>query len=215
MASTLRAARLRSVSFGQRSRRCEVARTLTTRAMARRDYDPLDPAQQHAPKTACELIRTYLDNHVLAGAHDSSRVFALWCLVAGRRVGKHTMAVWAGHPKGAKEGPPELVVYLDGNALMADLTTNAELYVDRLAYAGFPVAQVRFRLSRKAGQATSSCVHTAPSSTDAAPYLPPLSAQERDEVELACAQLPTRLRDSASEAMRLSLRRNKGQSTSN
>lgn len=184
----------------------------------RQEYDPLDPAKQHAPSQAGTLVAGYLDRRMLTGASDASRALMTWRRIAGKRAAKHTVAVWLNQPK---KGPglPELVVYLDGNALMADLTTNSELFADRLAWAGLPVAKVRFKLSRKAGQPREDASLVGGSisrGTAAAPKsqpLPPLTALEQAEVAAACSKLPEKLRESAYEAMSLSLRRQKVQTT--
>lgn len=187
------------------------------RALERAEYDPLDPAKQHAPAQAGSLVSSYIDGRVLKGASDASRALVTWRRIAGKRAAKHTVAVWLNRPKRG-DGLPELVVYLDGNALMQDLTTNAELFVERLAYAGLEVARVRFRLSRKAGQQAqaqpeSPAAGTAPAADHAACELPPLTALERARVAAAAANLPDGLRPSASKAMELSLRRQKLQTT--
>lgn len=185
------------------------------RALERREYDPLDPAKQHEVVTAGALVSGYLDGKAARGVSDASRALMTWRRIAGKRAAKHTVAVWLNRPKSGA-GAPELVVYLDGNALMADLSTNAELYVERLAYAGLEVARVRFRLSRKAGQAQAApdASSSLPSSAEDAPRpLPALSAVEEARVESAVAGLPDKLRLAASEAMKNSLRRQKLEST--
>ena len=205
--------------------------TRSSRWLERLEYDPLDPAKQHAPLGAGALVSRYVDGRVLKGASDASRALVTWRRIAGARASRHTVAVWLNRPKSGR-GLPELVVYLDGNALMADLTTNAELYVERLAYAGLHVARVRFRLSRRAGElATSAAASSStaggpyasvapaapavPGDVDAAPpaELPPLTPSEELAVERACARLPEKVRPSACEAMRLSMRRGKLQTT--
>lgn len=187
------------------------------RALERAEYDPLDPAKQHAPAQAGSLVSSYIDGRVLKGASDASRALVTWRRIAGKRAAKHTVAVWLNRPKKG-DGLPELLVYLDGNALMQDLTTNAELFVERLAYAGLGVARVRFRLSRKAGQQAQAqpeapAAGTAPAADHAVCELPPLTALECARVATAVANLPDELRPSASKAMELSLRRQKSQTT--
>lgn len=119
---------------------------------------------------------------------------------------------------------PELYVYLDGNALMADLSTNADLYRERLAYVGLPVSAVRFRLSRHAAEhraalreesAAGARATVSPTASAAAPVrpLPELSLAEEARVREACASLPDGLRQKASEAMRSSLRWEKSKDT--
>lgn len=196
------------------------------RSAARRVYDPLDPSQQHEPTQAGALVEKYLNTDMAHGMSSTRRALMLWRRVAGTRIAKHTLAVWVSEPKKPDENP-DLVVYLDGNALMADLTTNAELYIDHLAYVGFPVHSIKFRLSRKAGTHTQSMssalndsyksavqsTRTAIKTADIPASLPPLSHQEEEQVESACAPLPDKLRESASKAMKLSLRRDKASTT--
>ena len=79
------------------------------------------------------------------------------------------VAVWLSEPRG-RASLPDLVVYLDGHALMVDLTTNAELYVDRLAHAGLEVGHVRFKLSKKAGQRREERGETSEPVRAALPY---------------------------------------------
>lgn len=185
------------------------------RARERAEYDPLDPAKQHEPEQAGALVASFLDGRSLAGVSDASRALMTWRRICGRRAASHTVAVWLNRPKKGS-GLPELVVYLDGNALMADLTTNAELFCDRMAWAGMPVARVRFRLSRKAGSTgvrDSPAVSRQRTSPARPAELPPLTPAEAAQVAQACAQLPDRLRESASEAMSLSLRRQRAHDT--
>ena len=191
----------------------------SARSRARAEYDPLDPAKQHEAVTAGSLVSRFVDGRVLAGASDASRALVTWRRVAGKRAAKHTVAVWLNRPKKGA-GLPELVVYLDGNALMADLTTNAELFVERLSYAGLEVSRVRFRLSRKAGQMreAGSTAPGAPGAVAGSPEarrreLPALTPLEEARVREACAHLPEKLRASASEAMKLSLRCSKSGGT--
>lgn len=181
------------------------------RRLERLEYDPLDPAKQHKVASAGEIVSTYVDGHILAGATATNRALATWRRVAGKRAVKHTVAVWLSEPMGPRN-LPELVVYLDGNALMADLTTNAELYVDLLAHAGLEVSRVRFKLSKKAGQRRAP-TGDGREGPRAAAELPPLTAYERARVELATSGLPPKIRENASKAMEMSMRRAKLETT--
>ena len=177
----------------------------------RMEYDPLDPAKQHEPETASNLVANYVDRRIASGTNEVMRALAIWRKVAGKRAAKHTVAVWLSKPTG-RLNLPDLVVYLDGNALMVDLSTNAELYVDRLAHAGLEVGHVRFKLSRKAGQITQERMAAAERASERLD-LPPLTAYERASIELAVQKAPEKVRKSASKAMEMSIRRAKLQTT--
>lgn len=181
------------------------------RRRERLEYDPLDPAKQHEPKTVASAVSALVDGNLLAGASAASLALTTWKRVAGRRAAKHTVAVWLSEPKG-RANLPDLVVYLDGHALMVDLTTNAELYVDRLAHAGLEVGHVRFKLSKKAGQPREESP-SKPSVHPAEPPLPPLTPMERAHVTAATNNLPPEIRENASKAMEMSLRRAKLRTT--
>ncbi len=175
------------------------------RWLERREYDPLDPAKQHKVETAASVVSAFVDKRVAKGTSEVGRALSCWRSVCGKRAAKHTVAVWLNQPK--EGGLPELIVYLDGNTLMADLTTDAEMYQERLAYAGLEVERVKFRLSRKAGQVAEQ---PKQQKDEPAVPLPALNAGERARVVDATSVIKDpKMREAASEAMENSLRRAK------
>lgn len=175
------------------------------RWLERREYDPLDPAKQHKVETAASVVSAFVDKRVAKGTSEVGRALSCWRSVCGKRAAKHTVAVWLNQPK--EGGLPELIVYLDGNTLMADLTTDAEMYQERLAYAGLEVERVKFRLSRKAGQASE---RPKQRNQETVASLPDLSSYERAQVVQATSVIKDpKMREAASEAMENSLRRAK------
>ncbi len=181
------------------------------RRLERMEYDPLDPAKQHEPQEVGALVSSFVDKNLMAGASAASLALTTWKRVAGRRAAKHTVAVWLSEPRG-RAALPDLIVYLDGHALMVDLTTNAELYVDRLAHAGLEVGHVRFKLSKKAGQRREEPPEQREGRSVEA-ELPPLTPLERAHVEAATMHLSPKIRANASKAMEMSLRRAKLKTT--
>lgn len=182
------------------------------RWLERREYDPLDPAKQHEVTSAGSVVSSFLDKRMSKGTGEVGRALACWRKVCGKRVTRHTVAVWLNRPEGG--GLPELIVYLDGNTLMADLTTDAEMYQERLAFAGLEVERVKFRLSRKAGQAAET--RAGESAKPEPVELPGLSAYEQARVEQATSVITDdKMRAAASEAMKNSLRRSKLENTQN
>ena len=181
------------------------------RWIERREYDPFDPAKQHEVASAGSVVSSFVNKKISKGTGEVGRALACWRKVCGKRVAKHTVAVWLNRPK--EGGLPEFIVYLDGNTLMADLTTDAEMYQERLAFAGLEVERVKFRLSRKAGQATEEKIKPVASEPV---ELPGLSAYEQARVEQATSVLKDdKIRAAASEAMKNSLRRSKLETTQN
>ena len=175
----------------------------------RREYDPLDPAKQHEVKSAGNVVSSLVDSKISGGTSEVGRALSIWRKVCGKRAAKHTVAVWLNKPADGK-GMPELIVYLDGNTLMVDLTTDAEMYQERLAFEGLEVGKVSFKLSRKAGQRHEPA-HEEKAEKE---VLPPLNAYEEARVDEAVASLDPRIKENASEAMKNSLRRAKLKNTS-
>jgi hypothetical protein len=175
----------------------------------RREYDPLDPAKQHEVKSAASVVSSLLDSKIGAGTSEVGRALSVWRRVCGKRAAKHTVAVWLNKPEDGKS-LPELIVYLDGNTLMVDLTTDAEMYQERLAFEGLEVSKVSFKLSRKAGEKRETSQEKKPERE----VLPTLSAYEEARVDEAVATLDPRIKENASEAMKNSIRRAKLNTTS-
>lgn len=182
----------------------------TARWKERQEYDPEDPAKQHAPKTSSELLSSFLDKKITSGLSQTSKAFAKWCEVAGKRAIKHTKAVWLNTQTSQKY--PELTVYIDTSSLLADYTTNADLYIDRFEYVDFPISKLFFKLSNKV---TPSLKLQDSEVQQVEEVLPELSEQEEKEVENLCSAFPEQLKTSASRAMKLSLKRQKLQDSGN
>ncbi len=179
------------------------------RWLERREYDPLDPAKQHEVQTAASVVSSLVDNRISKGTGEVGRALSCWRSVCGKRVAKHTVAVWLNRTEANEL--PELIVYLDGNTLMADLTTDAEMYQERLAFAGLEVERVKFRLSRKAGQDREAQGQRTKEQSE---EMPELSAFEQVQVEQATSVLDDpKIRAAASEAMKNSIRRSKLKTT--
>lgn len=176
------------------------------RNFIRQNYDPDNPSYQHAPQTAGEVVNSYIDKKISTGLSKTNKAYVMWCKAAGKRAASHTMAVWINE----KKKPVELVVYLDNNSLIVDYTTNAELYIDRLNYIGFPVSGLKFRLSNKVSKKSHKDAFK-----NSELELPELSYDEIQQIEEECKNLPLSIKKNAFKAMEMSLRRQKLQTTEN
>ena len=122
-------------------------------------------------------------------ADASWRVTRVWHAVNGDIERAHTTGTFVRDPRRGESGPV-LVVYVDSRSRATDFSANSEVYLARLANAGLAFSKVEFRLSKYA--------------RDKAPV--PLSREESAEIERACAELPSTLRESVSRAMSASYR---------
>ena len=107
---------------------------------------------------------------------------------------------------------PILGVYVDSHVMATDFGVNKDIYLARLANIGFAVSGIEFIVSRegyRAGKAREVAKESAPEA------LPELSPQEAVEVESLTAQLPDTIRENASKAIAMSLRRQKLEKTQN
>lgn len=180
------------------------------RFLERQNYDPLDPTKQHEAKSSEELMTTFLNNKIKKGLSLTSKAYIKWCEIAGLRAASHTMAVWVNDESDPKK--PELIIYLDNSSLIADYTTNTELYKERLSYADFPVTSLKFKLSRKVGK---NKPQQEVKTQDKKIELPNLTQPEEEEIELLCKTLPNTLKDKVSKAMELSFKVSKLENTRN
>ncbi len=91
---------------------------------------------------------------LVSQASPSMRALAAWRAACGKRERDHTVAVYLAEPDDPRNARRirYLTVYVDSSALLQDFSTNSELYVIKLARQGLEVADVQFRLSRRASQ---------------------------------------------------------------
>lgn len=146
------------------------------------------------------------------GLSDAQRAARAWYAANGDRERAHTTGVWLRAPRAAG-ADPQMVVAVDSGLLAADLGTNKDLYLSRLANYGVRVSDIRFQVARRASDAPGVARGDSKDAGEDAPPLPDLSGSELSRVESACSELPEGVRDSASRAMCASLRRNKARNT--
>lgn len=111
---------------------------------------------------------------------------------------------------------PVLCVYVDSNARLTDFRANKDVYLARLSNVGLAVSDVEFRLSRTrkplCGEADAHArqeERSAPGEHVPSAPLPALTAHEEEHVSRLVRDLPAGLRESASRAISLSMRRKK------
>lgn len=178
---------------------------------AKRDFDrenhlEEEVSQQHETQSSKNLMSGFLNKEMSRGISKTNIALLKWREVAGKRGADHTKAVWLNEKNNPEA--PELIVYLDNNSLIYDFTTNAELYIDRLSYLGFPVSNIKFALSNKVDTTKQKEEEVTP-----AEELPQLSSVEVQEIEEKCKNLPTSFKTNAIKAMKFSLQRQKLENT--
>ncbi len=148
---------------------------------------------------------------VLASSDATSRAAALWAEAAGEAGSRHTCGIYV--KEGEAGGLPTLIVYLDGHSFVYEFATDHLLYEQRMAYLGFPVEKIEFRLSnrrapsRSASAAPREAAH--PAETNGAEVLrtpAPLTASEEAWAEGLVGDLPKELADAILGAIRASKR---------
>ncbi len=139
----------------------------------------------------------------------NQRASMAWMRANGDIERKHTTGVFLKEPANRRL-PPVLGVYVDSHARLSDFNANKEIYLARLHNTGLEVSGIEFRLTRRPRE---KCPEPEPAQ-NSSPLLceddlPALSDDERARVEELCAGLPDGLREAATRAMSLSLRRGK------
>ena len=147
-----------------------------------------------------------LDEHMASRMTANQRAAAAWHRANGDRERMHTTGVFLKRPRVAGAAPI-LGVYVDSHIMATDFGVNKDIYLARLANIGFAVSGIDFIPSREGYRtAQTRPKETAPSPS---PVLPELSETERKEVQSLVADLPSELRERASQAIELSKRKQK------
>lgn len=163
------------------------------------------------PERVGSLVGEVVNDRMAAKMSSNQRAAAAWYRANGDREHKHTTGVFLKRARVAGAAPI-LGVYVDSHVMATDFGVNKDIYLARLANIGFAVSGIEFIVSRKgyrAGKAREMAKESAPE------VLPELSPQEAVEVESLTAQLPDAIRENASKAIAMSLRRQKLEKTQN
>lgn len=129
-----------------------------------------------------------------------SDVTRAWYAANGDIERAHTTGTFVRDPRRGESGPV-LVVYVDSRARVTDFSANSEVYLARLANAGYDFCRVEFRLSRYPRRAAAPGGERNVAQRPAPAPRRALTPRERDEIESLCSGLPASLRESVSRAM--------------
>ena len=169
--------------------------------------------------SAADALSALFGGPLGEGLTEGARVARAWYAANGDRERRHTTGVWL-RKSGKANVDPVLVVALDSNLLAAELGTNKELYLARLAFRGVAVSDIRFTVGKAQRSPQGRTSSPAPrelvgakGARGAQAELPRLSEAERASVDEATEGLPDGLRQSVSRAVCASLRRYKATPT--
>jgi len=158
--------------------------------------------------SAAEVIRGLFGS--ASGLSDTQRAALVWNEVNGDIERRHTCGVYLRAARRRDEAPV-LGVYLDSHSQVVDMGANEELYLGRLANGGLQVSGIEFKVSSDAFRPVARAVEGERQAAREAPTdvvdLPPLGRRESRRVDEMVSGLPEPLRQSASRAVELSMRR--------
>ncbi len=151
-------------------------------------------------KRVGDLMDSVLGADLAGRLNDTQRAARAWFSVAGKLEREHTMGLFVHELAGRA---PELIVYVDSNAIAQDLMTNRDLYVARMEYAGYEVSDVQFKLSRRRRERRGQ------EEEQPEEQLPELDAEEMAQVDTLVPASGDSLDEAIRTAMIWSLRREK------
>ena len=126
-----------------------------------------------------------------------------WYRVNGDIERAHTCGTYVA--KGRRPGDaPKFVVYTDTRTRAIDFRANREVYLARMAAAGFEFSDIEFKQTKRPPQERRET--SARPAAKAAPALPALTPDEERRVREAVADQPESIREKAYKAMCASLR---------
>ncbi|WP_321973026.1 hypothetical protein [Paratractidigestivibacter sp.] len=136
-----------------------------------------------------------------------------WYRVNGDIERAHTRGTYL--TRGRRSGDaPTFVVYTDTRTCAIDFRANREVYLARMAAAGFEFSDIEFRQDRRPAQ-KEAAGRARSAKKPAAPRLPELTAEEEARIRAAVEDQPENLRERAYKAMCASVRRQKYDSAQN
>ena len=139
-----------------------------------------------------------------------------WNVVNGDYERNHTCGLYVIPPKKYHVGPT-LVVYLDNSSVLQDFATNKSLYMERMAYQGFPVQDIRFKISHNGAEHGKAHrgLDTADRDTQDKKPLPELTAQQLAEIKERIKDRPENIQAMVLKPMIQSYRRQAAQEGKN
>ncbi|MDD5799986.1 MAG: hypothetical protein PUD09_05025 [Coriobacteriales bacterium] len=208
----------------ERARIARLARQKARREVAQRTGRPqLDQEFERAraasnsmrsASSAGDLVRSVVGQRDGAKLSLNQQAARAWYSCNGDTERRHTTGVYLRRGRGANSAPV-LGVYVDSHAYLNDFSAQKDLYLSRLAYFGFQVSGIEFRLS-KASYVARRVERTQ--KPQPKPW-PQLDQQEEERVRQLCSMLspsvPDSLKAAISRAVRMSFRRQKGQAGQN
>ena len=162
------------------------------------------------PQGMSSLMSEVIDGTMMSRMSANQRASAAWYRANGDRERAHTTGVFLKRPRVAGAAPI-LGVYVDSHVMATDFGVNKDIYLARLANIGFTVSGIQFMPSRKGYRPAR--VTRGESAVTSNEQLPELSADEQEWVESLVVDLPEEIRQSASKAITLSMRRQRHQTS--
>lgn len=159
-----------------------------------------------------DLMKTLIDSGMGGRMTANQRAGLAWNMVNGDVERAHTTGVFVIPP--SREGTlPTLGVYVDSRARSVDFMACREVYLARLDMAGHHFSDIRFLVTKAKYLRKRS--HVQEGTEVSKPPLPQLAPAEERQIAQLASRLDGSLHDKVLEAMRLSFRREKSQSSQN
>ena len=161
-----------------------------------------------------EALRGLLDSPQARRAMGPGRMAQqAWYRVNGDIERAHTCGTYVA--KGRRPGDlPTFVVYTDTRTRAIDFRANREIYLARMAAAGFEFSNIEFKQTKRPPREKEDGT-ARPGKKPAAAALPELTAAEEARVREMVAGQPENIRERAYKAMCASLRLQKHESAQN
>lgn len=143
---------------------------------------------------------------------DAQAAARAWYACNGDLEHRHTTGVYVRQARGP-QAAPVLGVYVDTHACLNDFSMRKDIYLTRLAFAGFEVSGIEFRLSRQEYIDRRASRPKADAPSKDRPLLAPLTHEEKNAARTIAAGLaptvPEELKSRVSRVVELSLSREK------
>lgn len=141
----------------------------------------------------------------------TQQAYKVWFSVNGRFEKNHTCGLFLKEDE-HRHSDPILIVYIDKHTILQDFTTNKEIYLVRLAHAGFMLSDIQFKLSKMPKKINKDEVKKENIQKNV--IAPKPTEEQCQRAYLLTKNLPTKLKEKVYKAIISSLNREMTNDTS-
>lgn len=168
-------------------------------------------AEKTSESSLKEVLNNLYDLSLAKNLSKTQQAYKAWFSVNGTFEKNHTCGLFLKKDERSNVDPT-LIVYIDKHTILQDFTTNKEIYLVRLAHAGFMLSDIQFKLSKIPKKINKSEVKSKNIQKFVTDFEP--TEEQLHHADQLTKNLPTQLKEKVYKAIISSLKREMTNDTS-